>query len=290
MAKLTMEHFEAEGKWEPEKWIIDNDPLMNKNPVTDFIIEKETDGRLSLTIGLDAEHYRNDPAALRQTVTDLLDGNNISGYKIEQSSHRNLSSIKLRNVTPGDLTRVAGALSASVDKGNGSTAYNLIDPKTALQVADLEIEALGPTGAYSLDSVKATEGEIDYLDYESNIPGAAVKSIQQDGLSAEIDGKYVKQEITGIAFEAGNKSDIVAALEKGGLSFTAGKEIIRCEEPFAKVSQVLANAGLIPKAANTDIQTKLASMKQNFVTAAAVKAAGIAVAKPAPALSGVDPA
>lgn len=265
MAKLTVEHFEASGKWDPEKWIIDNDPLTNKNPVSDMVIERETDGRLTLSVGLDAQYYKSDPARLRQTVVDLLEGNNIANFEIKQSSHRNLSTIKIRGAEAGDLTRLIGALSSSVDKEDRTTAYGIIDKSVAIEVADLEVEEIfGETGAFSINRIPLSGHDKEYLDYESNIPGSAVTLLEQDGESASIDGKDVTAEKTNIVFDAGSKSQIIKALRDVNADFVDGKEVLRVNEPIHEVANALSRAGLLPKNANKIIAKEFAEIRTEF--------------------------
>lgn len=264
MAKLTMEHFEATSKWEPEKWIIDNDPLTNKNPVSDMVIERESDGRLMISVGLDAEYYNGDPARLRQTVTDLLDGNNITNYEIEQSSHRNLSSLRIKGAEAGDLTRLIGAFSSSVDKEDRSTAYSIIDKSVAIEVADIERDIFGETGAFSVNRIPLSDHGMEYLDYESNIPGSAVTMLQQDGQKASVDGKDVTAERTNIVFDSESKSQIIKALRDVNADFVDGKEVIRVNEPIHEVANALSRAGLLPKSANGAIAKEFAEVRSEF--------------------------
>lgn len=280
--KLEMDHVEPQAKafdkgWEGEQWHIDTDASTNKTSVSGFGIERFNDGRLTMTVGFDSQFSSGDRAALVENVRQLMDGNldpdsdNAINYEVESSAHERMFSLKITGATPGDLARVAGALSSSVDLGQGATSYGLIDKSIAIQVADLETEALGETEAFSVNRVPFENQGQDYLDYESNIPGSAVTMLQQDGQSAALAGISVTAEKTRIIFNPADKSDIVRALRSTNLDFNAGNAVIEVNEPIHEVADTLKKSGLLPEDANAQIAKEFAEVRTEFTRVSEVE-------------------
>ncbi len=268
VVKLEAHHSESTNKWEAESWNISHGDITTKSPVSNFSIERHNDGRLSMSIGLDSEHFRGDRQDLHERVSGLMEAAGVEGVEFKTSSHPRLSSVRIATAEAGDLTRMAGALSSDADLGKGSTAYSIIEKNLAVQIADIEGEALGEPSGFSIDRTDIEGHQHTYFGANIDIPGALVERIEQDGSSAEFEGNIISLERTNIYFGKENASQVTKVIKQAGLEFEKGEGVIRLDQPISKVAEVLTNAVLLPKAANSEIQREFADLRPEFFLAA----------------------
>lgn len=259
MASQLNVHHDEGNKWNPESWNISWDDAVSPRPVTDFLLERNINGRLSATIAFDKQYSRGN---LEQRAANLIDQGNIFRYEIKQSPHPNLFTLHINDAQPGDLAKMAGALATDADLGQGRTEYALLDKETAIELADIEHNILGES-AFGVVRERLSNHQKDYLTYINHIPGAIVTKLEQDGVSAEIDGKAVSAEKTNIFCEPGNESPILAALQKLNADFQQ-EGAIRVNEPIHEVSRALMIAGLIPETASAKLNEVFPEIRPTF--------------------------
>ena len=266
--KLEAHHSESTNKWEAESWNISHGDITTKSPVSNFSIERYNDGRLSMTIGLDSEHFSGDRQDLHERVSVLMEAAGVEGVEFKTSSHPRLSSVRIAKAEAGDLTRMAGALSSDADLGKGNTAYSIIENNLAVQIADIESEALGEPIGFSIDHTEIDGHQHTYLGANIDIPGAIVERLEQDGTKAEFNGNEISLERTNVFFDAGNISKVTKVLNAAGMEFEKGNGVVRLDQPISKVANVLTEAALLPKGANAEIQKEFADLRPEFFLAA----------------------
>lgn len=276
---LQTENFPAESKWETDSTVVEHGDFSTASALKSFTVEQtmatkgQDEPRYNASAHFDLSggnlpRSQQDPVRLRENITNLLEGAGIENFEFDGSVNGRDFSVRIKDAEPGVLTRLTGALSTSVDMGNGATAYALIDKDVATRMVDIEAQAIGQDiEAYTFDEFELTEGG-SYISYETGITGAVVQAVQQDGQMAEHDGEDATVAKTNVLTSDGSRSEVARVLKAAGFEPELGEDKVSVDAPITDVTKALAAADMIPASANSEVQTRLASLRDQFVVAA----------------------
>ncbi len=256
---LTLETVEPTNKFQPKTHFIENNS--GDSVVSSFSIGVTPQDKINVSIGFNALQHQTGVDHLKQTIADLLADRN---YEIEAESGGEFF-LTFKDVDVGDLTAIVGTLSQSVDLGQGKTAYAVLDKKIVLDLAEIEQEILEGADLFSVKRSESYDGDKQYIDYNSNIPGALVSTVKQDSRQAEGNGEPISFETTNIYLGDDPLGLVKGSIQKAGLDFNSNDSMIAVDGTIKEVSQALANIGAIPAAAVESIESQFDELRPHPV-------------------------
>lgn len=248
--------------------------------VASFDINNEFKGRPPyLVLNIDPSNGNYGTAQVIENIKALLEKAGIDDFEVKTDRNAGITmkadfgnggpnkdafAIRFKALHPGDLTKIAGALSDDVDLERGKTVYGLLNNNVVMQILEEE-QKMHPSHSigYKITSAPIHEGGQAYIDIENTIPGSIISILKQSGqMSKSADNNpTASYELTDIHFNGRNRTFLSGLLDKAGIEYDAYPEYISAQAPINQVVELLAANELMPQSAVETTKTAFSKVR-----------------------------
>ena len=259
---LKVDEFKASNKWEQDT--ISITPINSANfegtALTSAVLEKQSDKYPSrVDLSFDSQYSKLSRDDLMETADTLIKKANLPAEVVPSDVSSREFSVKISNAQPGDLAKLASALSANHQVGDRPISP-LITKEIANELASIESEKLHRSNAYKVSRTKIErvgEAPRNYIDYKSNMPAADIQEIKENSDIFDPNDKTAQIHTEIFTGPDARPAEIARTLKlnKYGLDAQRVGNTIRVNgSTSAKVAGVLAEENLLPQEAAKDMQ------------------------------------
>lgn len=257
--ELKVEEFHASNRWEQDT--ISISPLNSMNfdntALTSVILEKQSDKHSPrIIVSFDSQYSNLSRDAMMENADNLIKKGNLSAEVVSSDvSHREFS-IRISNSQPGDMAKLASALSAQ--QIDGKLVTPLVSKDIATRLASIEAEKLHRSNAYEISRIKIErDGQTprNYIDYKSNMPAADIQAIKENSNVFDPNDKSAHIHTEILTGPDARPAAIARTLNKHGLDAVRTEKNVRVSgSTSAGVAEVLAKDNLLPEKAASNMQ------------------------------------